>query len=224
MELKIFLGIIALLLIISSVSALSCNCKAPIEGYRLVGCSTNCNHEGKVIPIGVGDGYVYIKSNNKTTSCEYWKNGVELPNLPEEISMTRLFSEIMKNYNSQMNNLPEIVRRFMGKENIHMKMTKGNMTIEVAAVTENGKITEIGNWIDKNENGNYDLWDKEGKTTTINVYMNIDKLEKVSQSDDKIKAFKEAWGKDIKFDGVNIVSKIKVLLMGAGISIAALIS
>ena len=105
-----------------------------------------------------------------------------------------------------------------------MSISKDNLTMKVAASTKNGKITEIGNWIDKNNNGKYDLWEKKNKTATMKVYMNIDALQEISNENNKVKAFKDAWGKDIKFEGTTIISKIKVALIGAGISIAALVS
>ena len=226
MDTKILLGIIALILAIGSVNALSCDtCDTPINGYSLVGCSINGEHEGKTVPIGVGDGYIYLTSEEgKISTCEYWKSDLPLPPLPNQLSMANIISQIMKNYNNQMNNLPSLAKTFMGDENIIMSISKDNLTMKVAASTKNGKIIEIGNWIDENNNGRYDLWEKKNKTATMKVYMNIDSLQKISNSDNKVKAFKEAWGKDIKFEGITLLSKIKVTLMSIGISIAAIIS
>ncbi|MCD6576139.1 MAG: hypothetical protein J7K73_03190 [Nanoarchaeota archaeon] len=199
-------------------------------------------------------GYTYITSHTdvkdgnivyeEILSCQYWKRGEPLPpkwepfdyreyywesrgyNLSEydKQANAKVQANFIHEYNNQITNLPGIAKNMLGNENLHIFFEFGNETIEYAAKTRDGMIVETGNWIDGDNDGNYDLWQEKGERTTMKVYFDQAAIEKIAESDNPVKAFKEAWGNEIKYEGVTATSKIKTFFMDVGVFFAGLFS
>jgi len=199
-------------------------------------------------------GYTYIASHTdvkngnivyeEIISCEYWEKGKPLPPKFEPFDYREYYWEsrgvdlseydkpvkalvqenIIHRYNEQITKLPKIAKGVLGDEHLHIYFTLGNETLEFAAITKDGIITKMGDWIDENQDGNYDLWEESGEKPTMNVHLNIDTLVKIAQSENPIEAFKEAWGEDIKYQGLTLGAKVKTFFMGIGVFFAGLLA
>ncbi|WP_300607026.1 hypothetical protein [Methanohalophilus sp.] len=162
------------------------DCPEPEEGYRLIGCTLCVNYAvenetGVHVPFGSSNGYVYIQSvtekdangdviYDEILSCDYWKEGVSLPEDAIVDDERFLLLEALKTYNRNLDALPGFVHSFLGNEIIHVyaTMPNGNEQ-EYGVITESGMIVEGGNWIDFDGDGNYDVWQDDGITPTLEL-------------------------------------------------------
>lgn len=122
-----------------------------------------------------------------------------------EISLDKI-QQIADFYNVNMNQLPDVVKRVMGTETIIAHITfKDGSTAEVGFKTRNGLITNVSM--------------EPYPNSTMILYLSEEALEKIRTSDDKIGAFLDAWGKDIRWEGLTVGTKIKIFLVSAGMDI-----
>ncbi|MBR9682273.1 MAG: hypothetical protein GOV02_01230 [Candidatus Aenigmarchaeota archaeon] len=124
-------------------------------------------------------------------------------------------SEAVDMYNTQLASLPDSARGFLGDENLHLYIIDGT-TEEYAAITVIGVITEFEDWTDSDVDGNHDQWFVDGKTATMAVYVNMATLESINNSPNPARAFLDAWGSDIRYEGLTLGSQIKAFFMGIG--------
>jgi hypothetical protein len=125
-------------------------------------------------------------------------------------------------YNNPIKNTPQAVQNYLGNEYLHLYTSANGTTTEFAAVTQKGTITEIAFWTDQDGNKKHDPWEAIGKTATFAVYFDLSTLEKIAKSPDPVKSFKDEWGKGIKYQGLTVNAKFKVLFMRIGLMFSGL--
>lgn len=125
----------------------------------------------------------------------------------EEINL----EQIKEEYNANMANMPNMAKKVLGNENIHAYITGDK---EYALITKNGKIEELTEWKDKDNNGKNDDWETNKIKPTMEVRTSTETVERIANSKEPEKEFKKAWGKDIKFKGLRIRSKLKLFGLG----------
>jgi hypothetical protein len=162
------------------------DCPDPIWGYKLIGCTHVVdyaveNETGVHVPAGSDSGYVYLLSStgndengdeySETIACDYWKENM---NLPEDSAdpETDLLLEAVETYNQNLDTLPDFVHSLLGDEIMHVYATMPDgREKEYAAITEGGMIVEGGNWVDFDNDGNYDIWKAEGIEPTLELHI-----------------------------------------------------
>lgn len=130
-------------------------------------------------------------------------------------------NNIVSTYNSNVDQVPEFVKAVIGNENLHIYFTNtAGQTMEFAVITRNGAIQEASVWQDKNSNKNHDAWDSRGTRATMAFYISEDIIRKIAESNDPLNAFKQAWGKEIKFEAIDFGANLKIILMNIGMFIS----
>ena len=122
-------------------------------------------------------------------------------------------SESVDRYNRQVSNLQDIARGFLGDEYLHLYIIE-DTTDEYAAITDDGIITTFVDWVDSDADGNHDPWFSQGTVATMAVYVDVDTLERIDASPNPARAFLDAWGKEIRYEGLTLAAKIKEFFMG----------
>ncbi|MBP2030532.1 hypothetical protein J2755_001466 [Methanohalophilus levihalophilus] len=162
------------------------DCADPETGYQLIGCTLAVNYAveneiGVHVPSGSSNGYVYIQSMtekdangdviyDEILACDYWKDGEPLPEETMGGEERDLLLEAVRTYNQNLGVLPGFVHSLLGDEVMHVYATMPDGSEqEYAAITETGLIVEGGNWVDFDEDGNYDVWKDEGITPTMEL-------------------------------------------------------
>ena len=210
------------------------DCEPAEPGFFLIGCTTFINNtleyeEGSHVPLGSSNGYVYVVSRtdpgyDEMIVSEYWKKDVPLPSSRGEFERERI-SDYIRKYNRNFNNLPDTVLNLFGNEKLHIYVTNIDGTkSEYATITENGLILEGTNWLDQDSDGEHDIWQQNGIEATMAFYVKETTLNELAYSGNPIAAFEEAWGNDIKYEGLTFGTKIKTGLMGVGVELFSLFS
>lgn len=124
-------------------------------------------------------------------------------------------SEAVDMYNNQVRNLPDSARGFLGDEHLHLYIIE-DTTEEYAAITDEGIITTFDDWVDSDTDGNHDSWFSQGTTATMAVYVEMATLERINNSPNPGRAFLDAWGNEIRYEGLTLGAQIKSFFMGIG--------
>lgn len=149
------------------------------NGYVYIQSKTEYDENGNIV-------------HDEILACDYWKEDQPLPPSDEEqfdmndsgetnVTAGPQFAEelerdmlvdAVKIYNTNTGNLPGFVHSILGNEVMHVyaTMPDGGEN-EYAAITENGQIVEGGNWIDFDQNGQYDVWQDRGIEPTMELYV-----------------------------------------------------
>lgn len=194
------------------------DCPEPEVGYELIGCTIAVNYEvdeeqGDHVPMNSPYGYVYFQSESQYDAasetsydelivCDYWKMNQTLPSGPEDLKKETLIQAISI-YNQNLDTLPGFVHSILGDEIMHVYATlPDGSKMQYAAITESGKIVEGGNWIDFDEDGNYDLWQDNGIEPTLALY-----IDETGQ---------------ITYEGLTFGTIVKEVFVSIGMKIASL--
>lgn len=117
-------------------------------------------------------------------------------------------------YNANINSVPDIVRTLLGNGRMHIFLERENgEMLEFAAFTDNGVIVNFGWWEDSDGDGNHDTWQQLEVGASMNVRIKEATLYSIAESEDPINAFLDAWGSDIKYEGIELVSSIKIFFV-----------
>ena len=112
-------------------------------------------------------------------------------------------SRLVDLYNNNVKKLPEIVRSVIGTETIRVSITCKDGTIQtIGAKTEKGLIKEFQ--------------ETPYPDSTLALYISEETMEKIATSNDPLVALQKAWGKEIRYEGLTIVKRIKVFSMDIG--------
>lgn len=112
-------------------------------------------------------------------------------------------SRLVDLYNNNVKKLPEIVRSVIGTETIRVTITYKNGTSQIiGAKTEKGLIKEYQ--------------ETPYPDSTLALYISEEGIEKIATSDDPLAALQKAWGKEIRYEGLTIVKRIKVFSVDVG--------
>ena len=200
---------------------------------------------GSPVPKGqVGNGYVYVSSKryDEIISCNYWNKDIPVPpsfaellgrelrnvenkETVSEVESLKLESNILKKalgrYNNNIGDMPGPIQSLLGNENTHVFYTDDvGELFEYAAVTEKGLMVQISHWLDKNQDGSHDVWAEEGRKTTMEVYFDEGIMNWIAGSDNPKAAFLDAWGRDIRYNGLTFTASVKETAMNLAMWVA----
>ena len=125
---------------------------------------------------------------------------------------------LVKMYNQNVNQVPDYVKSVIGNENLHIVFTLNDgTTYQFAAITKNAMITEAEAWADADGDGNHDAWQARGIKPTMKLSSNEGVLRGIAASPDPLVAFRQEWGKGIKFEALDFASNIKLSIANIGL-------
>jgi len=117
--------------------------------------------------------------------------------------------EIIDQYNSLSRKLPEFILNVIGNEIIILNVEMDDGSVKIIGVkTENGIINEFQ--------------DEPYQDSTLAVYISEKILEEISSSSDPVSLVKNAWGKEIRFEGLSIKGSFKSFFMNIGVRLWSL--
>jgi hypothetical protein len=222
------------------------DCPPPEAGYVLIGCTTVKNYavthdEGTHIPAQKpwnAMGYVYVQSYterdaegnvvvDEIIACDYWPVNQTLPPTEEELhpewfddedetEAEEMAGDIGR-YNENVEYFPGFVKSLFGDGLLHVHYTKADGEVkEYAAVTADSMVVESSTWIDKDEDGNDDKWQEHNEQANMNVYVDEATVDDIEESEDPMATFMDAWGNEIRYEGITFGSKVKTTLVNVG--------
>ncbi|MFH1785396.1 MAG: DUF922 domain-containing protein [Candidatus Micrarchaeota archaeon] len=146
----------------------------------------------------------------------------------EQIQYTELtknqensFDDSIDNYNQNVKTMPPLITDFLGDETVrtHVKLSDGSTAI-AGSNCKAGQIESselIGNVDSENEmliSKNELLINNQKKEYTVALYIDEDTIERIANSKNPQKEFVNAWGTEIRYEGLNIFSGTKTFFIG----------
>lgn len=118
-------------------------------------------------------------------------------------------SQVVEQYNKFFDKVPGIVKSAIGTETIRAEIIFKDGAVKTAGLkTKKGLIT--------------DFQDEPYEDSTMGLYISEETIEKIISSDDPIANLKEAWGKEIRYEGLTFINQIKVFFMDIGFRLFSL--
>lgn len=156
--------------------------------------------------------------------------GEQIYYTPLTQSQAIAFDETIEHYNGNVKAMPPFITGFLGDETVRtqVKLDDGS-TIIASSDCNGGEIVSseiIGKIDPENEarisKTNELVIDDQKKEYTVAVYIDEETIKRIASSKNPQKEFVNAWGKDIKYEGLNFFSGTKTFFIGITIGVYSL--